>query len=129
MPCDAPVTITVLGGLFIVTLIESSLNRAVLAAATHAIGLLPHAFYPRNESSSLFTCAACVHSTPCGPPGNSTNLTFLIILACLRDVASGGRMRSASPWMISVGTLLRRMSLRKSSTQASTHFNVPIAEA
>ena len=38
-------------------------------------------------------------------------------------------MRSASPWMISVGTVFFAVSFRKSSTQASTHCSVPIAEA
>src|SRR6266852_3988680 len=59
---------------------------------------------PRKFTSSAFTCSACVHGTLCGPPGSSTNLTFLIIFACRRDVASGGRMRSASPCRMSVDT-------------------------
>ena len=55
-----------------------------------------------------------------GPILRSMNLTSLIIFACLRDVASGGGIRSASPSKMSVGTSLREMSLRKSSIQAST---------
>src|SRR6267142_338053 len=83
----------------------------------------------RNLTSSVFTWSAWVHSTPCGPSLSSTNLTSLIIFACLRDVASGGRIRSASPCKMSVGTSLREMSLRKSSIHASTHASVPVADA
>src|SRR6266566_3518266 len=85
--------------------------------------------YARKLTNSVFTRSACVHRTPCGPPGSSTNLTFLIIFACLRDVASGGRMRSASPCRMSVGTVFFGMSLRKSSIQQSTHASVPAADA
>src|SRR5262249_12912798 len=85
--------------------------------------------YARKRTSSALICSACVHSTPCGPPGSSTNLTFLIIFACRRDEASGGRIRSASPCRISVGTVFFGMSLRKSSIQQSTHATVPMADA
>src|SRR5438067_12830857 len=56
MPCDAPVTITVLDGLFIVTLVEASLNRAVLAAVAHAIGfsLHDHSATSRKQGRCLF---------------------------------------------------------------------------
>ena len=37
--------------------------------------------YARNFTSSALMRSACVHSTPCGPPGSSTNCTFLIIFA------------------------------------------------
>ena len=77
-------------------------------------------------TSSELTRSAWVHSTPCGPPGSSTNWTFLIILACRLDVASGGRMRSASPCRMSVGTLFFGRFLRKSSIQQSTHATVPM---
>jgi len=54
----------------------------------------------------------------------STDLAFLIIFACLLDVASAGRMRSASPCRMSVGTVLRGMSWRKSSIHVSTQVEV-----
>src|SRR5688500_4836852 len=85
--------------------------------------------YERNATSSEFIRSACVQSTPWGPPGSSTNLTFLIILACLLEVASGGRILSASPCRMRVGTSFLAMSLRKSSIQQSTHITVPMAEA
>src|ERR1051325_1972064 len=100
------------------------LRRRVDERQDHARGS-----YARKLTNSLLTRSAWVHRTPCGPPGNSTNLTFLIIFACLLDVASGGRMRSASPCRMSVGTLFLGMSLRTSSIQQSTHATVPIAEA
>src|SRR5207245_10790234 len=85
--------------------------------------------YARKLTNSEFTRSACVHKTPCGPPGSSTNLTFLIIFACRRDVASGGRMRSASPCRMRVGTSLRGISVRKSSIHESTQASKPIADA
>src|SRR5882762_4676727 len=66
---------------------------------------------------------------PMRPPLSSTNLTFLINFACLLDVASAGRMRSASPCRRSVGTVLREMSWRKSSIHESTQVTVPVADA
>ena len=39
-------------------------------------------------------------------------------------LASAGTMRSESPWMTSVGTLIVLTSGRKSSSQASTHFSI-----
>src|SRR6266850_2303841 len=85
--------------------------------------------YFRKLTNSALMRSAWVQSTPCGPPGSSTNLTFLNIFAWRLDVASGGRMRSASPCRISVGTLFFFMSFRKSSIQQSTHATVPIADA
>ena len=55
--------------------------------------------------------------------------TDMPILWVLRDVASGGRIRSASPCKMRVGTSLREMSLRKSSIHVSTQASVPVAEA
>src|ERR1700676_3978879 len=83
----------------------------------------------RNRRSSGLISSARVHVMPWEPPLISTYLTFLIILACRLDVASGGRMRSSSPWMIMVGRSLPAMSLRKSSIQASTQATVPIGDA
>src|SRR5713101_6974018 len=93
------------------------------------VSLLRRQLYARKLTNSVFTRSTCVQRTPCGPPGSSTNLMFLIIFACLLDVASGGRIRSASPCRMSVGTVFFGMSLRKSSIQQSTHATVPMAEA
>src|SRR5258708_1715537 len=84
--------------------------------------------YARNFTNSVLTRSACVHRTPCGPPGSSTNLTFFTILACRLDVASGGRIRSASPCRMSVGTVFFGRSLRKSWCEQRTHATLASAE-
>src|SRR5258708_1151375 len=89
---------------------------------SHDLALTRH--YARKFTNSVLTRSAWVHRTPCGPPGSSTNLTFFIILACRLDVASGGRIRSASPCRMSVGTVFFGRSLRKSSIQRSEERRV-----
>src|SRR6185503_17377136 len=85
--------------------------------------------YARKLTSSELIRSACVQRTPCGPPLSCTNFAPLIIFACRRDVASGGRILSASPCRISVGTSFFGMSLRKSSIHASTHASAAVADA
>src|SRR2546422_70600 len=106
-------------------------GKADAAGATGNEGDFPVelAHQAKNLTSSVLTWSAWVHRRPCGPSLSSTNLTSLIIFAWRREVASGGRMRSASPCRMSVGTSLRGMSLRKSSIHASTQARVPVAEA
>jgi len=65
------------------------------------------------SSNSRLTSSKCVQIIPCGPSFISTyRLPFMA--SCRRlPVASMGRIRSASPWIMSVGISIRARSFRK----------------
>jgi len=82
-----------------------------------------------EESSTGLTWSAWVQLIACGPPGIITSWLFSISFDSLAAVDWNGKMRSASPWIIRVGTSIRGKSLRKSVSQDGTQSRVPLAEA
>src|SRR2546427_9289290 len=86
--------------------------------------------YPRKCTSSGSTLLACVQFKPCGAPSIVINLLPSTISAVRLADTGRGTMRSASPWMINVGTSTRVRSCRKSVEEnAVTQSSVPFGEA
>src|ERR1039458_10058013 len=65
----------------------------------------------------------------CGPSFTTNKRAPLISLAVRSPEAAIGKIRSASPWITSVGTSIRVRSLRKSSYHVGTQARLAVAEA
>src|SRR5664280_1538418 len=84
---------------------------------------------PRKFTSSRFTSSAWVQVMQCGPSFTTNKRAPLISLAVRSPEAVIGKIRSASPWITSVGTSIRVRSLRKSSYHVGTQARLAVAEA